>query len=353
MSTTRWTIEQAHAWHRRMPWLVGCNYNPRTAINQLEMWQRQTWDPTTIDQELGWAASLGFNSLRVFLHDLVWQQEGEAYLDRIERFLDIAARHDIGMMPVIFDSCWHPFPRPGRQREPEPHVHNSGWVQSPGRAIITDPARFDALEEYVTRLVARFARDSRVQAWDAWNEPCNPNHNAYGTRDLGDAKAEIVRPLLAKTFKWIRSADPAQPVTCGLWCGDFANEHKQRPIDKLQLEQSDVISFHLYLTGDKLVEHIRALQRYGRPLLCTEYMARPNGSTFESNLPILKEHKVAAYNWGFVAGRTQTHYPWDSWLVHYTAEPPVWFHDILHADGRAYRPDEVALIRKLTGKAVS
>src|SRR6187455_2063217 len=85
----RWTIEQANAWYAKQPWLVGCNYSPRTAINQLEMWQAETWDPQTIDQELGWAHDLGFTSVRVFLHDLVWKNDRQGLLRRMDKFLDL------------------------------------------------------------------------------------------------------------------------------------------------------------------------------------------------------------------------------------------------------------------------
>src|SRR6266850_2966779 len=145
----QWTTEQANAWYAKQPWLVGCNSTPRTAINQLEMWQAETWDPRTIDQELGWAHDLGFTSVRVFLHDIVWKNDRQGLLRRMEKFLDLADKHDIGVMFVLFDSVWDPFPKAGRQREPYPHRHNSGWVQSPGQEILKDPARQEELKDYV------------------------------------------------------------------------------------------------------------------------------------------------------------------------------------------------------------
>ena len=82
-------------------------------------------------------------------------------------------------------------------------------------------------------------------------------------------------------------------------------------------------------------------------MLCTEYMARPFGSTFEDILPVFQKHGVGAYNWGFVAGRSQTHCPWDSWQIVYNNEPELWFHDIFRANGQAYRPEEVAFLKQL------
>lgn len=92
------------------------------------------------------------------------------------------------------------------------------------------------------------------------------------------------------------------------------------------------------------------LRRYNRPIFCTEYMTRTNGSRFDPLLDYFETEKIAAYNWGFVAGKTQTQYPWDSWRRQYTEEPEVWFHDILRRDGTPYDVDEVKYIKRLTGR---
>lgn len=344
----RWSEAQAAEWWRRHDWLVGCNYGPAYAINQLEMWQADTFDPAAIDRELGWARSLGFNSLRVFLHDLAWSQDPKGFLDRVETFLDLAEKHRIGVMLVLFDAVWDPFPKPGKQREPKPHVHNSGWVQGPGAEILGDPARHDSLQPYVAAVMGKFRRDRRVQVWDLFNEPDNPNTSAYGTVELKN-KAEVALQLLAKTFVWARAAKPTQPLTSGVWVGNWADPAKLTAMEKLQLEQSDVISFHCYGKLEELQACVANLRRYRRPILCTEYMARPAGSTFEPHLGWMREQGVAAYNWGFVAGKTQTQYPWDSWKKPYTAEPPLWFHEIFRPDGHPYIREEVRYIRKVTG----
>lgn len=335
-----------------MPQLAGANYLPRTAINQLEMWQDETWSPEVIHEELGWAASLGFNSMRVFLHDLMWQKDAAAYLRRIDEFLAIADRLGIGAMLVFFDSCWHPFPRLGVQREPEPGVHNSGWLQSPGVAVLREPAKFEALKDYVAGVVSHFREDARVQVWDIWNEPDNRNTSSRGSRDLGDAKADVVRPFLEMAFGWARSSNPTQPLTSGIWMGDWSADEKFSPMERSQIAHSDVVSFHNYDVAERLEEKIVQLERFERPMLCTEYMARGPGSTFQGSLPVLRKHAVGAYNWGFVAGRSQTYYPWDSWQSPYPPEPPLWFHDIFRADGTPYREGEVAFLRaELTASA--
>jgi hypothetical protein len=346
----RWTAERANDWYRQTGWLIGANYNPHTAMNQLEMWQAETFDLTTIERELTWAESLGFNSLRVYLHHLPWEQDAEGFTRRIDQFLGEADRHGIGVMFVLFDSVWDPHPRPGPQRQPTPHLHNSGWVQSPGAEILRDPSRHDSLKGYVQGVIRRFGRDRRVQVWDLWNEPDNMNGNSYFAFEPPN-KAELAHALLHKTFAWAREVNPEQPLTAGIWIGDWPTHEAMTAIDQFMVEESDVITFHNYGPPDDMRRRVEWLRRYGRPLLCTEYMARPNRSTFEGVLPYLKEQNVSAYNWGFVAGRSQTIYPWDSWQRKYTEEPPLWFHDIFRPDGSVYREEEVALIRRLTGKS--
>lgn len=343
-----WPIARAHQWQQQHGWLVGCNFTPAYAINQLEFWQADTFDPEEIDRELGWAESLGFNSLRVYLHDLLWEQDAPGFLKRMETFLGIAERHHIGVLFVLFDSCWDPFPKIGKQREPTPHVHNSGWAQSPGQEILADLSRYDSLKPYVTVVLNHFRDDQRIHAWDLFNEPDNSNVSSYGDQELKE-KPDQVFALLQKTFLWAREVNPSQPLTVGVWYGTWDDPSKFTPIQKLSLEQSDVISFHNYERPESLGARIAELRQWNRPLLCTEYMARPNGSHFNPNLGILKEQGVGAYNWGFVAGKSQTIYPWDSWKRTYTVEPPIWFHDIFRHDGTPYRAEEVSYIRELTG----
>jgi hypothetical protein len=349
LSGVRWTEEKAKAWYAEKGWLVGSNFSPSTAINQLEMWQAETFDTVTIDRELAWAEDLGFNSMRVFLHDIVWQQDSTAFKSRMDRFLSIADRHRIGVMFVIFDGVWDPFPKAGKQRDPKPHLHNSGWVQSPGIEILKDTAMHNQLRVYVKGVIRHFATDPRVHAWDLFNEPDNINDPAYLQFEPAN-KGELSLELLRKTFKWAREVNPSQPLTVAPWKGDWSDTSRMTALDKFMFTQSDVITFHNYDGEEVMERRIRELQVFNRPLICTEYMARGNKSTFEEVMPVLKKHNVGAYNWGFVAGKTQTIYPWDSWRKQYTAEPTLWFHDIFRSNGEPYREEEVKLIRQLTEK---
>jgi hypothetical protein len=344
----RWSAERAMAWERETGWLVGSNYAPQTAINQLDMWQAESWDPRTIDRELGWAQGLGMNTMRVFLHDLAYKQDPQGFLNRVDEFLAIADRHKIRPMLVLFDAVWDPFPRLGPQRQPVPGLHNSGWLQSPGVEILRDSMRHRELEPYVKGVVGRFANDRRIVAWDLFNEPDNRNGGSYGAFEPVN-KGEMALALLRRTFRWAREMNPTQPLTAAPWKGDYVDPSQTLPITTFMLENSDVITFHSYDDLPNLQRQVAALQRLGRPVVCTEYMARPRGSTFESILPYFKQQAVDAYNWGFVSGESQTIYPWDSWQRAYPSEPPVWFHDIFRPDGTPYRQEEVQLIRSLTG----
>ena len=312
----RWPEKEANEWYAKLPWLVGSNYIPATAINQLEMWQPGTFDPKRIDKELAWAQGLGMNTMRVFLHDLLWQQDPSGFEGRVAHFLGIAERHGIRPIFVLFDSCWDPYPKLGDQRPPKPGVHNSGWVQSPGAEALKDPAQDVRLEIYVKGIVRAFSRDERILAWDLWNEPDNTNASSYGVVEF-TGKTQRVLALLPQVFEWARSVNPRQPLTAGVWQGDWSSPETLSAFDRVQLDNSDVISFHDYNGPQEFENRVRSLQRYNRPILCTEYMARGNGSTFEGTLPIAKKYRVAAYNWGFVAGKTQTWLPWDSWKSPY------------------------------------
>jgi hypothetical protein len=230
----RWSEKQADEWYAKQPWLVGSNYIPATAINELEMWQAETFDPKRIDLELGWAKAIGLNTMRVFLHDLPWQQDPQGFQKRIEIFLQIADKHKIRPLFVLFDSCWDPDPRQGKQHEPRPGVHNSGWVQSPGARALEDPAQYPRLEAYVKGVVGAFSNDNRVLGWDLWNEPDNTNNGSYGELEPKN-KIAVVAALLPQVYDWARSVHPKQPLTSGVWKGGWSSPDKLDAVEKIQI----------------------------------------------------------------------------------------------------------------------
>jgi hypothetical protein len=351
--TARWSEQKANEWYAQQPWLVGSNYIPKSAINELEMWQEATFDPAQIDRELGWAEGMGMNTMRVFLHDLLWQQDAVGFHRRIDQFLTIAARHHIRPLFVLFDSCWDPLPQLGPQHAPVPGVHNSGWVQSPGAKALADRSQYPRLKEYVQGVVGAFAKDDRILGWDVWNEPGSDQTSNYPKGELENRKKiELVAALLPQAFAWAREMNPAQPLTSGVYEVDTSrDESAVDELETIQLHESDVITFHNYSWPESFKSEVAWLRRFHRPVICTEYMARSVGSTFDTILPIAKQERVGAINWGFVAGKTQTYFPWESWHHPYIHnQPPVWFHEVLRSDGTPYRKAEVELIRKLTGR---
>jgi len=344
-----WTPQRADAWYRSQPFMVGANFQPSTAINQLDMFQAATFDPAVIDRELGWAKQkFGMNIMRVYLHDLLWEQDPQGFLNRLDQYLAISQRHGVRTMFVLFDSVWNPDSTLGPQHPPVPGVHNSGWLQTPDRHDLVDRSKDARFEAYVKGVVGRFARDPRVVAWDIWNEPDNPGGGAYLDEQLPDEQRRIAE-LLPRAFAWARQAGATQPLTSGVWIGpDWSpGATTLTRIQRIQLAESDVISFHNYEWPEQFEARIAQLRPYGRPIICTEWMARGNGSIVETILPLARRENVGMINWGLVDGETQTRFPWDSWERPYVLQQPtVWFHDLMHRDGRPYREREAEVFRQ-------
>lgn len=346
----RWTEAEANAWSARQPWITGANYIPASAINQLEMWQAATWDPARIDRELGWAQQqFGMNTMRVFLHDLAYEQDPEGFKRRLGEFLAIAARHGIRPVLVLFDSCWDPDPVIGPQHPPIPGVHNSGWLQSPGRRDLVDRNQDAGFRRYVEDVIGTFAADQRVLAWDLWNEPDNEGGGSYEDGQLSQEQERIAY-LLPRIYQWARAQSPVQPLTSGVWTGDDWTPASRtlNDIQRTQLTQSDIITFHDYGWPESFERRVAQLRGYNRPIVCTEWLARSAGSTVDAILPVAHRERVGMVNWGFVEGKIQTQYPWDSWQRPYTLQQPtVWFHDLVRPDGTPYRAREAEIFRTL------
>lgn len=324
-----WSVEKANAWFQKYPWLTGCNFSPSTAINQLEMWQEDTFDIPTIRRELNLAHSLGFNVLRVYLHNLLWETDAKGFKKRINTFLNIIAEYNIKVMFVLFDDCWNCNPAPGKQPEPRPGVHNSGWLQAPGKARVLDKSTWKSLEGYTKDILETYRNDERILLWDLYNEPGN---EGLGVQSLD---------LLKKVFEWAWDVRPEQPLTVASW-----NE-ELKVLNEFSRQHSDIQTFHNYKNAESLENEIKSLLQYGRPIICTEYMARTSESYFETHLPIFKKYNVGAINWGLVAGKTNTIFPWNS--PEGTPEPIVWFHDIFKKDGTPFCEKEVSVIKTHTG----
>lgn len=323
-------------------WVAGCDFIPSNCINQLEMWQAETWDPVTIDRELGWAEDLGFNVMRVFLHHLVWEADRDGFAERIDNYLDISSSHGIRTMFVFLDDCWDETAALGEQRAPAKGVHNSGWVKDPGILYYgpcgsgcmyaSDTTAIVAtLEAYVKDILTTFRDDERIYCWDLYNEP--------GGGQDPDRYWERSFPLLKDMFRWAREVNPSQPITAGVWNSRLGE------MNVFQIENSDIITYHTYEPLDSHMAMVDTLKAYGKPMVCTEYMARTQGSTFRDILPFLREEGIGAINWGFVRGKTNTIFPWGS--PEGAEEPELWFHDVLNPDGTPYNAEETELIKSI------
>ena len=345
---TRWSNQQAKDWYVDQPWLVGCNFLPSSAVNQLEMFQQETFDKKTIEREVGWAKSLGFTSLRVYLHDLLWSYDPKGFSDRLDNFLNICNKHSIRPILVLFDDCHRPYPKTGKQPLPVIGVHNSGWKQSPGvelvHAVHSEKAGKELirLKDFVQGVLTKFSEDQRILMWDIYNEP---GQFGVGTQSL---------TLLKLAWEWSHEVRPSQPLTA---CLDGSGGDE---IIELNRVNSDVITFHCY-EGTKLEQVIKNHLKLNRPMICTEYMAREFGTTFEFSLPIFKKYEVGCYNWGLVAGKSQTHFGWSTITDLQKLkkeerflnpddpipEPEKWFHDIFRVDGSAFDDAEVSFIKSI------
>ncbi|MEN8138115.1 MAG: cellulase family glycosylhydrolase [Bacteroidota bacterium] len=328
----QWSVEKAQEWGKQQPWYIGANFNPSTAINQLETWQAESFDVETIEKELGWAQEIGMNTMRVYLHHLAWEQDKEGFKKRMSQFLDIAKKHEIKPFFVFFDDCWNPVYEAGTQPAPKPGVHNSGWVQDPGDLYYKDSIITDkVLETYVKDVLTTFKDDERILMWDLYNEPGN---NKKGDESL---------PLVKKAFQWGWDIRPSQPLTVGIWTPGLHN------LNKFQVENSDIVTFHNYENPESMQGAVDSLLKLNRPVICTEYMARRNNSLFTNVLPILAKNNVGAVNWGLVDGKSNTKYAWDEPLAD-GSEPELWFHEVFRKDGTPYKQEEVDLIKKLSSE---
>lgn len=323
-----WSEEQAQEWYQQWGWLRGANFLPSTAINQLEMWQAETFDTTTINRELGWAEEIGMNSMRVYLHHLAWEVDPEGFKNRMAQYLTLADKHNISTLFVFFDDCWNPSYQAGKQPDPKPGIHNSGWVRDPGDLLHKDSSMTETLEQYVKDVLTHFRNDDRIVLWDLYNEPGN---SGYGNKSL---------PLVRNVFQWAREVNPMQPLSVGVWNKDL------KELGQFQLKNSDVLTYHNYHDKQTHQQWIDSLRAFNKPMICTEYMARTRNSLFREIMPLLKDENIGAYNWGLVAGKSNTIYAWNTPMPD-GAEPEVWFHDIFRKDGSPFDENEVELIRSL------
>lgn len=363
ISPNRWSPERATAWYEARDWPCGFNYMPSTAVNFADMWHPATFDPARIATELGWAQAIGYNSARVNLQFIQWKADPKGTLERVDQFMDIATKHGISTVLCLFDDCGFSGVEPTAdiQPAPVPGKHNSRALASPGRDAVVDETQWPEFLDYVHDVVTRFANDERLLFWDLYNEPSNNSifvtdttEDRYPAELLWDKSFRFCKLVFEKA----RGIDPIQPITSAAWMLDHSWENDQgigtayqNEIDQYLLAASDIISFHAYAPLDWFSQIITDLQKLGRPIMCTEWLARPAGSLMEEQLPLMHKHKIGAYQWGFVNGRSQTNVPWPNLkakIENYDAATSPWFHDVLREDGSPYDAKEMDIVKQLT-----
>lgn len=370
----QWSVEKINNWYNELPWLVGCNYYPATAINQIDMWQASTWDPQRIDLELSWAADMGMNTLRVYLHNLVWNDDETGLYKRMDEFLKICTKHNIRPWFVFFDDCHFPNPQLGEQPLPVAGYHNSGWLNCPGRDLALRYAEGTAsvkeknqLEGYVKNTIARFKDDKRVLLWELYNEPGrgDAEDGDFENKHIDGGIYDQSKQLVYDSWVWARAINPSQPIT-STTAGSLGEINT-----KINRINSDLHSIHCYDGPEYMIREINNYKVDGRPIIMSEWLARDKNSTVYNCLPILKEMKVGAVNWGFVSGKSGTIWNWDSRFNKEGKqrsvkqerkagnvvkdgepfpEPKVWFHDLLRMDGTPYDKYEIEVFKRLTNK---
>lgn len=326
----QWSVKKANKWYKKQAWILGCNYVPSTSVNDVEFWQAETFDPETIDRELGWAEQWGINSVRVFLNYVVWEAGSEAYIKRFEQFLGIAAKHGMSVMPVLFDDCNFSggVAKVGKQVDPVPGIIMNGWVSSPPKAMRNDPESLPKLKAYLQGIIKHFRKDKRIILWDLYNEPFN-----------GDEWKDT-HSLMEQAFLWAREMKPTQPLTIGAW------NRFDSPVSKKMMQLSDIVSFHGYDGKDEFEKKIQLCSEYKRPVICTEWLLRQSDNTIFNILPLLKENNAGSYHWGLVNGKTQCHLQWGSTAENPKSDP--WQHDLMYPDGATYNQEELELFKKIS-----
>lgn len=352
MANRQWTPEEAWAWYDKVGWQVGCNYVPKASINGIETWQEEGFEQQFAGmlKELDLMQSIGYNTVRMGVPMFVWVHQRDGFIARYKRFLDALGERGITMMPVFFGDCVAPkemqgTPRFGPQRQPIKGYHGgapglSSMDYMVGYNATDDPESWPEYEAFVRDIVTTFKDDERIIAWDIWNEPGNHNRNSKSY------------PFMKRVFDLCREIDPIQPLTAGSWCnypyGYFEYPLEFQPIELKAMELSDVVSYHYYGNAEiseKLIQELN--EKYKRPLFITEWLHRCFHQTVKSHLPLFKKYRVSCYDWGLVAGKTQTYEPWDSIRDMDNVDLTVWQHDLFHEDFTPYDPEEIALIMEL------
>jgi hypothetical protein len=324
----KWSTEKAWKWYGSNPWICGFNYIPSNAINYTAMWDKTNFSPETIDRELALAEKTGFNAVRVVLQFIVWEDDPAYFREAFSQFLSICNNHKMKVIPALFDDCvfgTNVDPSLGKQPEPFEGWYAWAWSPSPGHSMVSDTTTYYRLEKYVKDVIGSFKNSASVLFWDLYNEPAD--------------KSLI---LVRRVFKWVRQVNPSQPLSICM----FGMQDLHGTIS----ENSDIVTFHNYSPKEEVEKNIEALKKTGRPIICTEWLNRPLGSTVEGILPLFFEENIGCLHWGLVNGKTQTDLPWG----HRPGDGPynrIWQHDLYTKDLKMYSPYEFEIFKSFISKS--
>lgn len=345
-----WSKERIWEWYNARPWIRGCNYMSADCANRMDQWQAEGFEERlqTTDEELALAHEIGFNSIRIIPEFFIWQQDHDGFMERFERYLQVAHKHGISCMVVFGNDCMPPKEealkrfRLGKQEFALGYhggrkVSQHGVLNEPGYHLLDEPELAAQHYEWVREIITKYKDDERILIWDLFNEPGNSRR---GSMSL---------PHLKKFFEIAREINPIQPLTSCVWrMGDMPDFCE---IEQFALENSDIISYHDYNSYAKNVEIIHFLKKLGRPIVCTEWLARCMQNNVEEMFPLFFLEKVGCYNWGFVAGKYQTFEPWEHVWSDLEKNPNLnfdftkWFHDLYRPSLRPYNPKEIEIIK--------
>lgn len=299
---------------------------------------------------------IGLNSVRMFLPFNVWYHERDKFIDRLKRFLDELSDKGITMMPVLFNDCvgfgrpkditpslpcgWHEYEighHGGHKENPfTGETRRTGWI------YWDEPEWRPVMEEYLRAIISEFKDDSRIYAWDLWNEPGNSNRHDMSIH------------YLKRSFEIARECNPIQPLTAGVWSypDDFGinPESDVEPIQRLALNESDIVTFHQYESIERVKHVVNRLKQEGRPMLNTEWLNRVLDNMVQDNLPLYHDEHIGSYSWGLVAGKSQHFLPWDELWKKRNLPLNRWQHDLFDTYHTPYDRDELVLMRKLSAK---
>jgi hypothetical protein len=292
-------------------WMRGANYVPSYARNDVQLWLE--YDPAVIDRELGYAERLKLNTVRVFLNVAVFEKQPEKLLADFENFLSLCDKHQIKMMPVLFDSCFDP------QEVDVNNYKGKNWIPSPGFPRLGDKD-WPEMEKFIRAVVGKYRDDKRIVLWDVMNEP-----ESTGKWRDAEGKAKIV-DFVRRALKRVKEEKPVQPLGIGwAFSGNIT----------LAAELSDVLILHNYLPIGGLAADIRQIKEMGKsmnkPVILNEFVGRPQ-QRIEEALPVVAKEKMGWCFWELMIGSTQF------------SQGRMPYQGHIYPDGKCFSATEVAAI---------